>query len=132
MAAETFAPLGVKTVFEAINTLDMPGFIVHNGRQMLNLLEELKHPGLYMQYDIYHMHKMSEPVADFIAEHADKIGHIQFADDPGRGQPGTGDIDFKSVFGAIEQSGYQGWVGAEYKPTGTTVQSLQWFQTATH
>ena len=127
LAAETFAPLGVKTVFEAINTIDMPGFIIHSSGQMLNILEELNCPGLYMQFDIYHMHKMGEPVADFIAQHADSIGHIQFADDPGRGQPGTGTIDFQTIFSAIEKSGYQGWVGAEYKPTGSTVQSLQWF-----
>ncbi|MGR9045402.1 MAG: hydroxypyruvate isomerase family protein [Gammaproteobacteria bacterium] len=127
LAVETFAPLSVKTVFEAINTVDMPSFIVHSGDQMLDIMEEIGHPGLFMQYDIYHMHKMGEAVADFIGRHADKIGHIQFADDPGRGQPGTGTIDFKQLFGAIERSGYRGWVGAEYKPTGSTEQSLQWF-----
>jgi len=126
-AAEAFSPLGIKTVFEAINTHDMPGFLVNNGQQMLSVLEELQHPNLFMQYDIYHARMMGDEPAGFIDRHADKIAHIQFADCPGRGQPGTGQIDFKSVFSAIEKSVYSGWVGAEYKPVGTTAESLDWF-----
>jgi hydroxypyruvate isomerase len=128
-ALETFTPLGIKTVFEAINTHDMPGFIIHNQAQMLGVLAQLNHPELFMQYDIYHMHMMDEKPEIFIAEHADKIGHIQFADCPGRGQPGTGRIDFDQLFAAIEKSGYSGWVGAEYKPVGTTMESLDWLRT---
>ncbi len=127
-ATDTFVLLGIRTVFEAINTHDMPGFIMHSGAQMLELLEELNRPGLLMQYDIYHMQMMGENPELFIAEHADKIGHIQFADCPGRGQPGTGRIDFGRIFSAIEGSGYSRWVGAEYKPLGTTVESLDWFK----
>lgn len=128
-AADAFSPLGIKTVFEAINNQDMPGFIIHTGEQMLAVLDELKHPGLYLQYDLYHMQMMGENMADFIGRHAGKIGHIQFADCPGRGQPGTGRTDFAKVFSAIDRSGYSGWVGAEYKPAGTTADSLGWFQT---
>lgn len=126
-AADAFAPLGIKTVFEAINTHDMPSFIIHSSAQMLAVLDELNRPDLLMQYDIYHMRMMGEEPAGFIAEHAGKIGHIQFADCPGRAQPGTGGIDFEPIFSAIENSGYRGWVGAEYKPTGTTADSLDWF-----
>lgn len=129
-AAGAFAVMGIKTVFEAINTLDMPGFIIHSGAQMLAVLERLKHADLLMQYDIYHLHRMGENPAEFIARHADKIGHLQFADSPGRGQPGTGQIDFEHLFAVIEQSAYQGWVGAEYKPVGTTIDSLGWLQRA--
>ncbi|MGZ8191245.1 MAG: hydroxypyruvate isomerase family protein [Methylococcaceae bacterium] len=127
-AAETFAPLGIKTVFEAINTRDMPGFIIHSGQQMLNVLEESNIPNLFMQYDIYHMQMMGEKPEEFINQYADKIGHIQFADCPGRGQPGTGQINFERIFSVIEKSVYSGWVGAEYKPVGTTTESLNWFQ----
>ena len=125
-AVEAFAPLGIKTVFEAINNHDMPGFIIHSGRQMLDILEQLAHPELFMQYDIYHMQMMGDKPDEFIARYADKIGHIQFADCPGRGQPGMGQIDFERVFSAIEKSAYSGWVGAEYKPVGTTSESLDW------
>jgi hydroxypyruvate isomerase len=128
-AVEAFSPLGIKTVFEAINTYDMPGFILHSGAQMLDVLNQLNCPELFMQYDIYHMVMMGEKPEAFIAEHANKIGHIQFADCPGRGQPGTGQIDFDRMFSAIEKSIYSGWVGAEYKPVGTTTKSLDWFKT---
>ena len=126
-AVETFAPLGIKTVFEAVNTHDMPGFIIQNGQQMLDILEQLKHPKLFMQYDIYHMRMMNDKPDEFIARYADKIGHIQFADYPGRGQPGTGQINFERLFSVIEKSSYSGWVGAEYRPVGTTSESLRWY-----
>ena len=125
-AAEAFSPLGIKTVFEAINSHDMPGFIIHNGKQMLDILSQLKLPRLFMQYDIYHMQMMGDKPDEFITRHANKIGHIQFADCPGRGQPGTGQINFEHIFSVIEKSSYSGWVGAEYKPVGTTSESLGW------
>jgi hydroxypyruvate isomerase len=126
-AVQAFAPLGIKTVFEAINTYDMPGFIIHSGEHMRGVLDALKQPNLFMQYDIYHMTRMGEDVNRFIVDYSDKIGHIQFADCPGRNQPGTGDIDFERVFATIATSVYSGWVGAEYNPVGATVDSLQWF-----
>ena len=125
-AVEAFAPLGIKTVFEAVNSHDMPGFLVDSGLQMLAILDRLKRPGLFMQYDIYHAQMMGDKPDEFIARYADKIGHIQFADSPGRGQPGTGRVDFDRVFAAIESSAYSGWVGAEYKPVGSSFESLGW------
>lgn len=127
-AAGQFADIGVKTVFEAINTVDMPGFIIHSGSQMLDTLARVRHDNLFMQCDVYHLRKMGESPDAFIMRHADQIGHIQFADEPGRGQPGTGAIDFASLFSAIERSGYSGWVGAEYKPVGATADSLAWLR----
>jgi hydroxypyruvate isomerase len=125
-AVKTFAPLGIKTVFEAVNSHDMPGFIIHNGLQMLDMLDQLKLPMLFMQYDIYHAQMMGDKPDEFIARYADKIGHIQFADCPGRGQPGTGKIDFERIFSVIDKSTYLGWIGAEYNPVGTTAESLDW------
>lgn len=125
-AAEAFATLGINTVFEAINTTDMPGFLIHSGAQMLAVLAEVAHPKLGLQYDIYHMRMMAEDCSEFLQQHMDKIGHIQFADRPGRGQPGTGSVDFPALFEIIAASNYQGWVGAEYKPVGGSVESLAW------
>jgi hydroxypyruvate isomerase len=71
---------------------------------------------------------MGEDCVKIIKNHANKIGHIQFADVPGRGQPETGRVDFKTIFSAIETSGYQHWVGAEYNPVGTTEESLKWYE----
>jgi hydroxypyruvate isomerase len=128
-AAAVFAELGIKTVFEAVNSYDMPGFIVDTGQKMLDALKQIDHPNLFMQYDIYHMSRMGEDCAGFLRQHLDKIGHIQFADCPGRGQPGTGVVDFNAVFDIIATSDYQGWVGAEYRPTTDTAASLAWLKT---
>ena len=125
-ALDTFSPLGIKTAFEAINTQDMPNFIVNSGQQMLNIINQLNHPMLFMQYDIYHRVMMNEDIVQFITQYSDKIAHIQFADVPGRGQPGTGSTNFQQLFGCIDASKYVGWVGAEYKPVGLTSQSFDW------
>lgn len=128
-AAEALAGIGVTAVFEAVNSLDMPGFIVDDQAKMLALLNAVSHPNLRLQYDIYHMSRMGEDCADFLQRHIDKIGHIQFADCPGRGQPGSGSVDFDRLFDLLSGLPYGGWVGAEYKPsTGNTVESLAWWK----
>ncbi|MBL1265597.1 hydroxypyruvate isomerase family protein [Methylomicrobium sp. RS1] len=126
LAADAFTPLGIKTVFEAINSLDMPGFIIDTSAKMLAVQDELQRANICLQYDIYHMLRMGEDPAAFIAKYAGRIGHIQFADCPGRGQPGTGSADWAALFSAIDSSAYDGWVGAEYKPVGDTSASLGW------
>ncbi len=125
-ALEAFTPLGIKTVFEAINTINMPDFIIHNSAQMLAILQAISHPDLLIQYDIYHMQMMQEDLARFIPQYADQIGHIQFADCPGRHQPGTGAIDFQRLFSIIENSAYTGWTGAEYIPSANSSASFAW------
>lgn len=130
-AADVFTNIGINTVFEAVNTHDMPGFLLHSGEQMLTILTELQHPNLLLQYDIYHMRRMGEDYLAFIEQHHDKIGHIQIADCPGRGEPGSGKIDFPALFRLLDDCGYSGWVGAEYNPTVTTLNSLNWFHRLT-
>ncbi len=127
-AAQQFAPLGIKTVFEGLNTLDMPGALIHRGEQMLTVFNTVNNPHIFLQYDCYHAQKMHEDPCAFIRCHAHKIGHIQIADCPGRGQPGTGSLDFRALFAAIEQSTYTGWIGAEYNPVGSTHESLAWYR----
>jgi hydroxypyruvate isomerase len=129
-AAAAFAAIGVKTVFEAINSYDMPGFIVDSSEKMLSIFEEVQHPNLCLQYDIYHMMRMQEDCQHFFLQHLDKIGHIQFADCPGRGEPGTGKIDFAKIFQLLTSSDYPGWIGAEYKPKKSTLASLGWLKSA--
>ena len=125
-AADVFLDQGIKAVFEAVNTKDMPGFLIHNSEQLVQVLEELQHSNVYLQYDIYHMQTMGEDHHAFFHHHAERVGHIQFADAPGRHQPGTGQIDFVNLFNAIDASGYQGWIGAEYRPSVPTRDSLDW------
>ncbi len=129
-AADTFSAIGVTTVFEAINTYDMPGFIIDSQEGMLAVLTDIQHPDIKLQFDIYHMCKMQQDFKAFLEMHLDSIGHIQFADCPGRGQPGTGSIDFSTLFDWLATSDYAGWVGAEYKPQGSssTRDSLGWMK----
>ena len=124
--AETLMPFGITATFEAINTQDMPGFLISTTEHMLTTLKEVAHPNVKMQIDIYHMAVMRQRLSGFFQEHIDTIGHVQFADIPQRGEPGTGKLDFPTIFNSIEKSGYQGWVGAEYKPTKSTSQTLAW------
>lgn len=125
-AADVLAPLGVTTVFEAVNSIDMPGFIIDDHDKMLRLLADIAHRSVRLQYDIYHMTRMGEDCAGFLRTHLDKIGHVQFADCPGRRQPGSGQVDFETLFALLEASDYVGWVGAEYRPQGATEASLDW------
>lgn len=126
--ANNLSPLGITTTFEGINRFDMPDFLIATGREMLEVLEDLKHPAIKAQFDVYHMSRMGVDVTGFIRRHAEKIGHIQFADVPGRHEPGTGRVQFDSVFDAIQQSSYVGWVGAEYHPSRKTCSTLDWFR----
>nr|WP_246624715.1 TIM barrel protein [Oceanobacter mangrovi] len=128
ITADAFAPFGITTTFEAINRFDMPDFLVCTGREMLAIMVELRHPNIKAQFDVYHMSRMGVDVLGFLKRHGRKIGHIQFADMPGRQEPGTGRIHFREVFEAIEQSHYEGWVGAEYRPSKATTATLDWLQ----
>ena len=125
-ALAAFSPLGIKTVFEAINSIDMPDFIIDSSEQMLAVMTDINHPDLFMQYDIYHAVRMGENPALFIPEQAHKIGHIQFADCPNRHEPGTGTINFPALFSTIQHANYSGWIGAEYKPLHSTESSFDW------
>ncbi len=129
MTADSLSPFGITTTFEAINRFDMPDFLVCTGREMLAVMAELKHPGIKAQFDIYHMSRMGVDVVGFIKRNGKKIGHIQFADMPGRHEPGTGKIKFAELFATIDKSGYSGWVGAEYHPSKETPATLRWMRT---
>jgi len=128
-AAEAFHSIGVITTLEAINTFDMPGFLISNIAQMQEILEAADHPTLKMQFDCYHLARMGEDIVSSLLENVAQIGHIQFADAPGRGAPDTGKLPLQGIFEVIEMLPYAGWTGAEYRPgeLGTEA-SLEWFK----
>lgn len=126
-AATVMQKHNILVTFEAVNTKDMPGFIIHHTQQMLDIMSQLNHPNLKMQYDIYHMQIMDGNVDETLRHHANMIGHIQFADVPGRGEPLSGNLNFKTIFEDIKNSHYHGYVSAEYRPSeGDTQASLSW------
>ncbi len=125
-AAEAFAPLGIGVLCEAINPLDMPGFLVNTPEQLDCLLREVDHPNLLAQFDLYHMARQGVDIAAGLQLLAGRIGHVQFADYPGRGEPGSGELDFVGLLRSVLQSGYSGWLGAEYRPS--TGDHLDWLR----
>ncbi|MGG2396721.1 hydroxypyruvate isomerase family protein [Pseudomonas sp. SH1-B] len=126
-SAEAFAVLGIRVLVEAINPIDMPGFLINTPEHLDELLRTVNHPNLTAQYDLYHMARQELDVAAGVRLLAGRIGHVQFADVPGRGAPGTGALAFAPLLGALRDSGYDGWLGAEYKPGEAGTQaSLGW------
>ncbi|MGB3330456.1 MAG: TIM barrel protein [Thermomicrobiales bacterium] len=123
-AAETLKAVGVGMVIEALNDRDTPDYALPTSRSVLELMAEIESDNVRLQFDVYHATRMGEDPFAVIAEFAHAIGHIQIADAPGRHEPGTGEIDFPALFAAIDRSGYDGWVGLEYNPSGKTDDSL--------
>lgn len=129
-ASRKFADHDMTLLIEPINSrIDMPGFFLDTWDLALDILEEAKLPNLKIQFDLYHMQIMHGDLLRKLTEHLDKIGHIQFADNPGRHEPGTGEINFAIVFEHLDALGYSGWASAEYLPLKNTENSLAWLQT---
>ncbi|MBY6034562.1 hydroxypyruvate isomerase [Marinobacter daepoensis] len=128
-AAEQLAREDLTLCLEAINSrVDMPGFVLDTSGKVMRLIESVDADNVRLQYDVYHMQIMEGDLIRSLECLMPWIGHIQFADNPGRQEPGTGEINFLNVFSAIDALGYAGWVSAEYRPSGLTEQTLAWFQ----
>ncbi len=132
-AAQAFELLGIRLLVEAINPLDMPGFLINTPEQLDELLRRVDRRNCLVQYDLYHMARQGIDLVAGIERLAGRIGHVQFADCPGRGEPGSGAVDFPWALAALERTGYRGWLGAEYRPgAGGTRASLAWLRQWRH
>lgn len=125
-SAEAFAVLGIGVVCEAINPLDMPGFLINTPAQLDALLDAVDHRNCQAQLDIYHLARQGLDIAGAVALLQGRIGHVQFADCPGRQRPGSGTLDFGVALQAFRDAGYQGWYGAEYRPEADEAADLAW------
>jgi hydroxypyruvate isomerase len=125
-AADALAKERIRLLVEPINTLDIPGFFLSRTEQAVQLIAEVRSGNLFIQYDIYHMQVMEGDIARTVQKHLPRIAHIQLADNPGRNEPGTGEINYPFLFRHLDTIGYRGWVGCEYKPRTTTVDGLGW------
>jgi hydroxypyruvate isomerase len=119
---------GLRVLMEPINNYDVPGFWLNRTGKALAIIDELALDNVFVQYDIYHAQRYEGELAATMSRHLAKIGHIQFADNPGRNEPGTGEINFAFLFAHIDRIGYSGWLGAEYKPATTTEAGLGWLR----
>lgn len=125
-AAQALKDANLRLLVEPINSFDMPGFYVNHTTQALSLLDEVGADNVYLQYDIYHAQRMEGELAATMAQHLPRIGHMQLADNPGRHEPGTGEINFAFLFDHLDRLGCSGWMGCEYKPKTTTTAGLGW------
>ena len=125
-AASELGKAGIRLLIEPCNTRDMPGFYLNRTEQALRLIDEVGSDNLYVQYDVYHMQNMEGDLARTIEANLKRIAHIQIADNPGRNEPGTGEINYPFLFAHLDKIGYRGWVGCEYRPRATTAEGLGW------
>jgi hydroxypyruvate isomerase len=125
-AARAFARAGLTLCVEPINTVDVPGFLLSRSQQVVDLLTEVGEPNLRLQYDCYHMRVMGDDLLPTLTRLHPLIGHIQIGDVPGRHEPGTGEVPYPALFRLLDQLGYPGWVGAEYRPSTRTEDTFSW------
>lgn len=117
---------GIKLLIEPINTIDIPGFYLSGTQQGLDIMQAVGSDNLFVQYDIYHMQIMEGDLARTMKAELASIAHVQLADNPGRNEPGTGEINYPFLFSYLDQIGYDGWIGCEYKPANSTEEGLGW------
>lgn len=130
-AAEKLQAARIKLLIEPINSYDIPGFFLNTTAQAVAVLDAVGSDNLYIQYDIYHAQRMEGELAATVQKHLARIAHVQLADNPGRNEPGTGEINYPFLFRHLDAIGYTGWIGCEYKPRTTTSDGLGWIKALT-
>ncbi|MEJ5082926.1 MULTISPECIES: hydroxypyruvate isomerase [unclassified Ochrobactrum] len=128
LAAREFGKHGIRLLIEPINHYDMPGFYLNTVEQAVSIIDEVGSNNLFIQYDLYHQQRTRGELIATYERYKPLIAHIQLADNPGRNEPGTGEINYPYVFEALKNAGYTGWIGCEYKPKTTTEEGLSWFK----
>jgi len=123
-AAETFPE--TRVTIEPLNPGDMPGYFLDDVALALAVLDEIDAPNLALQFDAYHIHRLTGDVLGTWSAVRRRVGHVQIADHPGRHEPGSGEIDFAGFFACLDRDGYAGWIGCEYKPASGTKAGLGW------
>ena len=127
-AAEQAAPMGIDILIEPINGRDMPGYFMNDFNFAASLIAELALPNVKLQYDIYHRQILHGDVMKSLEGLMPVTGHIQTASVPKRNEPMTGELDDWRIFRHLDQLGYQGYVGCEYRPAAGTVEGLSWMK----
>lgn len=125
-AARALDERGMTLLVEHLNPYDVPGFLIVTPQRAFEVQAQVGAPNLKVQYDVYHAQRTAGELANTLQHHLTRIAHIQIADNPGRHQPGTGEINYRFLFEWIDKVGYRGYIGLEYAPLGTTEESLGW------
>jgi len=125
-AADRMAAAGLIAVIEPINTRDIPGYFLNYTREALRIIERVGRPNLKLQFDLYHVQIMEGDLATKVRALAGHYPHVQIAGNPGRHEPDIGEINYPYLFDLLDETGYRGWIGCEYRPKGDTVAGLGW------
>jgi hydroxypyruvate isomerase len=125
-AAAIAAGSDVTLLIEAVNLADMPNALVHDVDDAAALIRKELSGIAWLMFDVYHVARSGGEIVEAFLRNRDVVRHVQFSDVPGRHEPGTGGIDFATVFAGLEAAGYKGWFGAEYLPSKATVETLGW------
>jgi len=128
LASRELGKHGIRLLIEPINHYDIPGFYLNTVEQAVSIIDEVGSNNLFIQYDLYHQQRTRGELLGTYERYKPLIAHIQLADNPGRNEPGTGEINYPNVFKGLKNAGYKGWIGCEYKPRTTTEEGLGWFQ----
>lgn len=127
-AARRLARHDLTLLIEPINRYDIPGFYLHRTDQAMSILDDVGAENALLQYDLYHAQRTEGELSETLRTRLRRIGHVQVADNPGRHEPGTGEIRFSHLFGLLDRLDYDGWIGCEYRPRTTTEAGLGWRQ----
>ncbi|WP_066341233.1 hydroxypyruvate isomerase [Azohydromonas lata] len=127
-AAKELEAADINLLIEPINPFDIPGFYLTTSAQAIGILDEVGAANAFLQYDIYHAQRVEGEIAATLQKLLPRIAHIQLADNPGRNEPGTGELNWPFLFQHIDRLGYEGHIGCEYKPATTTEAGLAWMQ----
>lgn len=125
-AAARAADAGVMLTLEVLNPIDNPGYVLTSAAQAVEWVRALDHPQVRFQFDSYHLQVQEGDLATVLEQYGWAIGHVQFADHPGRHEPGSGGIDFPGVLAGLERAGYSGSIGLEYIPRTPGIEALDW------
>jgi 2-dehydrotetronate isomerase len=127
-ALDAVSEFDIQLLLEPINNRDIPGYYLNTVEQTADILSELGSTNLRLQLDWYHAQVMGGDLTRRTERHFPLIGHIQIAGVPDRGEPDRGEVHFPHLLHLVDQLGYNGWIGCEYKPTGNTVSGLAWLK----
>ena len=116
-AADRAADYGVEVLVEPVNTFENGPYLLYRTDDGARFVKSVGKANVRLQHDLYHMQRMEGNLSVTLRRHIGQIAHVQVADSPGRGEPGTGEIHYPYVFGVLEELGYDGYIGLEYNPT---------------
>ncbi|MCO5107705.1 MAG: hydroxypyruvate isomerase family protein [Burkholderiaceae bacterium] len=127
-AARRLAREGITALIEPINTRDVPGYLLNTQADAHAIVAEVGEPNLKVQMDLYHCQIVEGDVATKIRRYLAGVGHMQIAGVPERHEPDTGELNYAYLFALIDELGYEGWIGCEYRPRGATRDGLGWIE----